>query len=644
MDMQAKRLYEFGEFRLDTRERQLFRNKEPIALTPKAYETLLALVENAGHVVDKNDFMQRIWHDSFVEEGTLAQNVFILRKIFGESSGKQFIETVPRRGYRFIPDVKVLDLEEPAKFTDAKSAEAKSSNSQPKENTVAPVESPLRSGLMLTKARLGPMYLAILGSLTLAGLGFSGYYLWDQKNQSITNKTLAVLPFAWLNPNGRDDYLGLGMADALITKLSNIDYIIVRPTSSVLKYNSMLEYPPSVGKTLDVDLILEGKIQTVNDRLRVTVQLIESKDGKPVWGGEFNERFDDIFAVQDSISRHIAEAVTVRLTSRERKLLDKHYTENTTAYMKYLKGRYHWDKWTDEGFKKSIEFFQQAIEDDPQYALAYAGLADAYDALAFNGFVPPDDVMPKAKAAGLKAISIDSSLGEAHTSLASAILFYDWDFQSAEREFQLAIESNPRSAMAHLGYGICLMVKREFDAAVSEIEKAREVDPLSLLINTTLGFPYFYSGRYDEAIDQYKRVLELDQNFALAQGALGDAYAEKGMYDEALDAYKKRLSLSKQNPTVLASIGYVNALAGQKSEALKIAKDLEGFSKQYYVSPDNIAKLYVGLGDHDRALQWLEKAIADRSNRVVFFKIQPSLSRLRADARFEEMTKRLNLP
>lgn len=578
---QEKRSYAFGPFSLDTSERVLRRDGTIVPLTPKAFDTLYLLIANSGRVLEKEEMLKRLWPDSFVEEATLAQNIFTLRKSLGESPNKpQFIETVPKRGYRFVAQVTVRSGEMPQR---------------------AAVEHAAR-----TVAR-----------------------------------SIAVLPFRLLTSDGSNEYFGLGMADALITRLSNIEEIVVRPTSAVLKYDSVAQDPVAAGKELSVEMVLGGIIQRINDRIRVTVQLIKVETGAPLWASKFDEIFTDIFAVEDIISEQVLKALTVKLTSTERELVTKHYTKNSKAYEYYLKGRYLWNKWRTDGFKKSIEYFERAIEAAPGYALAYAGLADAYNALAFYGYIRPHDAMPQVKMMAEKALQLDSTLVEARIPLAASLMFYYWDWPAAEREFQTALELNSGHAMAHQGYSMFLIAMGRFEEAKERLKRAQEIDPVSPLINTTVGFPYFFAGEYDEAAKQYKKTLEEDPNFGLAHAALGDVYIEQKRYDEAIEEYKKVGPLREREVSVLPSLGFAYAVSGDTDAALDALKQLLELSLAHYVSPIAIATIYLGLGDRAKTLEWLEKAYKERTTRLAFLKVQPNFAPLRSDPDFMDILRRI---
>lgn len=581
MAFEPKRVYQFGPFQLDTGERILKRNGEMVPLTRKAFDTLCLLVENSGCVLQKEEMMNRIWPDSFVEEATLAQNVFTLRRVLGESPTEaQYIETVPRRGYRFIAKVSVVVPD---------------------------------SGEQGEQGRNGP-----------------------------TAKSLAVLPFKTLTPERGNEYFGLGMADALITKLCNVREIVVRPTSAVLKYHRQDHDLYTAGRELKAQLVLDGAIQRLDDRIRITVQLVNLESGAPLWADKFDERFSDVFSLQDTISELVVEALTLELTNAQKSKLKKKHTKNSEAYRSYLQGRYLWSKWTEDGFLKSIEAFQRAIETEPGYALPYAGLADAYSSLAFYGYMKPSEAMPKVKEMALRALRIDDQLAEARLPLAAALFFYDWDWVEAEREFEWIIQASPASAIAHQLHGLLLIAMNRLDEATSRLRQALELDPFSPLIKTTAGFPYYYSRRYDDAIELYRQIIDEDPHFGLAHVALGEVYAQIGRYEQAIDHYKVAIASWGEKP-VLPYLGHAYAASQQKDKAIEIIRRLEEMSAREFISPFSLAVVYAGLDARDELFEALEKAYHGRSNRLVFLSVHPIFEPFHSDPRFAAIIKRIGL-
>ena len=410
------------------------------------------------------------------------------------------------------------------------------------------------------------------------------------------------------------------MADALITKLSNIRQITVRPTSAVIKYAGRSNPDPLVaGRELGVDSVLEGTIQRAGDRVRVTVQLISVRESKPLWAHSFDERFTDIFTVQDSISAQVAEALTLKLTGEEQKLLAKRYTDNVEAYQSYLRGRYFLNKRNEEGLRKGIGYFTEAIAKEDDYALAYAGLADAYSVLGFYQFgsVAPEESFQRAKAAAMKALELDETLAEAHASLALARMDVDHDEAGAEREYRRAIELNPNYATAHHWYSDFLAMMDRQPEAMLEIKRALELDPLSLVINATLGERLFYARQYREAEAQLRKTLEMDESFGPAHYLLGLTYEQLGMYEESIAELNRARELSGGSPWMVAALGHSLAMAGRRAEAERMLVELKQLATRRHVSPYDIATIYTGLGEKTQAFEWLQKLYKPQTRRLL---------------------------
>lgn len=467
----------------------------------------------------------------------------------------------------------------------------------------------------------------------------SALYFWNRSDKktsqpSSTVRSIAVLPFKPIVADNRDGSLELGMADSLITHLSNIHQVIVRPTSAVRKYAGLEQDPVAAGRELNVDSVLDGSIQKVGERIEVRVRLVSVPDGKSLWAGHFDEKFADIFSVQDSISSKVAAALALTLSGKEEALLTSHSTENSGAYQLYINGRYYWSERTEEGLRKGIEYFQQAINADPNYPLAYSGLADSYTTLGYLSYLAPKEAFPKAREAAEKAIKLDATLAEPHASLAYFKLYYDWNWEEAEKEFKLAIELNPNYATAHHWYGVYLTAMGRSDQALAELQRAQELDPLSLTIGTDMGFELYYSQQYDQAVKQLMYTIEKSPEFPLAHLWLGRAYQQKGKYEEAIAEFKKTDSVLRDWPVTIAAIGNVYGVWGKKNEALQVLKELGRLAKEKYVTPYGIALVYAGLGDKDQAFKWLNEAYEQRSHWLVWLKLDPRWDNLHTDPRF----------
>ena len=607
------RLYDFGPFRVDAAERVLLRDGRPVPLTPKLFDTLLALVERSGHLVEKAELMELVWPETFVEESNLSSNVSLLRKALGAGDdGRPFIETVPRRGYRFAAGVRVVK-------------QAAEADGDKGEFVV----------VRRTRARLVAREEEEADADARALPGPS------RPAGAAPPRSLAVLPFSLINPGAGDEYLGLGLADALITQLGNTGHLVVRPTSAVRKYAEQHRDSAAAGRELGVDAVLEGSVQQAAGRLRVTVQLVSARAGVPVWADKFSAPFTDIFDVQDSISEQVARALAPRLSGDDRRLLRKRYTENAEAYQAYLRGRYFWNKRNLEGFRKAVAHFRQAIEHDPAYALAYTGLSDTYAMLASWGEPPPREAMPLARAAAERALEIDPELSEAHASLGN-VLYFQWDCAGAERALRRAIELNPHYATAHNRHAQLLVSLERFAEAEAAVRRAQELDPLSPMVTTAVAGPYLYAGRFEEAVAQYRKALELDPDFIPALFSAANALAQLGRFEEALASSRRAVEVSGRHPLIVAGHAGVLATAGREAEARRELDDL--LASGAPVLPYSLATVYARLGDAERTLACLEEAFAERNTHLNDLNVELEFAPFRDDPRFRDLARRVGLP
>ena len=457
---------------------------------------------------------------------------------------------------------------------------------------------------------------------------------------SKTIASLAVLPFVNLSGDPEMEYLSDGITDTLINSLSQLRKLRVVPRSLAFRYKGREVEPQRAGSELDARAVLTGRVMQRGDTLLIGTELMDVAKLSQLWGAQYNRKMADIFVLQEEIAREITEQLRLQLTGDERKRLTKRATGNKEAYQLYLKGRYWFGKRTPEGFSKAIEYFQQAIAKDPVYALAYAGLADCYSFLPTFSFVPPKEAYPKAKEAALKALEIDDTLAEAHTSLARVKANHDWDWSGGEREFQRAIALNPDHAMAHMSYGQLLVNTGRFEEGIRESKRALELDPVALYTNWILGLVYYVARQYDQAIDQCRKTLELDRNFFVAHTSLGGAYLQKSMYKEGIAELEKAVAIFPGNIS-LAFLGYGYAAAGRGLEAQKVLDQLNEISKEKYVPAYHRAIIYAGLGEKDKAFEWLEKGYEEHF--IIAIKVDPVWDPLRSDPRFQDLLRRMNL-
>lgn len=456
--------------------------------------------------------------------------------------------------------------------------------------------------------------------------------------------SIAVLPFEDLSQQKDQGYFCDGLADELINRLTKIESLKVPARTSAFSFKGKELGIKEIGKQLNVEMVLEGSLRKAGNKLRITVQLVKVSDGYPLWSEKYERDEADIFALQDEISLAIVDNLKVKLLGEEKAKIVKHYTENLEAYNLYLQGRYFWNKRTEEGLKKGLDYFQQAIEKDPNYALAYIGLADSYIILPDYSSFPPKEAFPKAEIAANKALEIDNSLAEAYASLGSIKRDFHWDWTGAEKDFRQAIELNPSHATAHHWYALTLVSVARFDEAIKEIKRAHELDPLSLIINRNIGTVFYYARQYNHAIEQFRKAIEMDPNFSYAHGYLGCAYLKKSMYKEALTEMQKEKEISRTwNPRVEAWLAIAFVKMGKKSESQKVLDELIKRSAQTYVSPYYIALVHFALGENNQGFKWLDKANEKRDNWMRYLKVDPLLDNVRGESRFKTLLKKMNL-
>jgi DNA-binding winged helix-turn-helix (wHTH) protein/TolB-like protein/Tfp pilus assembly protein PilF len=639
MGEHSQHFYEFGRFRINTGDRVLLRDQEIVPLTPKVFDILLALVESSGQVISKDGLMKKVWPDSFVEEGNLTQNISLLRKALGEGqNGHQYIETVARRGYRFVAPVRES---RDSGFDSRDKASSAGAVIKPEAVVTSETETASVSRDAAVQNVIGSLKrhraLALVSLLALAtaaaGIVYStrGGKAVDPTSSVI--ESIAVLPFINEASDADAEYFSDEITESLVNNLSQLPKLRVVPRSVVLNYKGHETDPRKIARELNVRAVLTGRVHRRGDTLSIQVDLIDATNVAQMWGKHYDRSVSDILLVQEDISRDIFENLRLKLSVEEQKQLE--------AFSLYLKGRNSWNKRTEDGLLQGIEYFRKAIEVDQSYAPAYAGLADCYNMLVVYGISQPKDAFPKAKEAATKALSIDGTLAEARTSLAFIKHRWDWGREEAEKEFQLAIKYKPTYAPAHQWYSSYLVAMGRFEEAIAEAKRAQELEPLSFIGNSHLGWILYLAGRYDEAIAHCKRLLDVDPNFFPARRYLGLVYEQKGMYREAIDQFEQGVKLSG-SPLMLSLLGHAYAASGKKSEAKRILADLDK-EKQRYVSPYTIATIYAGLGEKDQAFKWLERAIEDRDIWLMNLKVDPQLAPLRSDKRFENLLRRIGL-
>jgi DNA-binding winged helix-turn-helix (wHTH) protein/Tfp pilus assembly protein PilF len=593
----VRHFYEFGPFRLDLEEKLLSHEGETVALAPKVFETLVLLIENRGRVLKKEEMMETLWPDRYVEESNLTQNIFMLRKIFSEDRGKdQYIETIPKRGYRFIGTVKEVQEE-------VKQA----------EEELIPTEEPESE---LQQERLA------------------------RPNEA--KISIAVLPMVNETGDPALEYLSDGITDGLINSLSQRPQVRVIARSLVYRYKDKDADALRIGRELTADTVLVSRVVALGTTLIIRAELVEISTGWQLWGEQYQRQLSDILQLTDEVSANISAKLHLKLTEEDKKRLSKHYTQNPEAYQAYLKGCYYRNKRTGEGYEKAIESFEQAIKVDPGYALAYSALADSYVSFDFYGILPPWETSPKAKTAAINALVIDDTLAEAHTSLACVKVMYERDWSNAEKEFKRAIELDPYYAHAHKWYSHFLMAMGRIEESYAESQIALKLDPLDDSVNQYLGWHHIHARQFDRAIAQLEKTLANNPDFFLARVTLGMAYEQKGEVAKGIEEFKKAYKLEK-NAVVLGFLGHAYAGAGNIGEAQRILAELEELSKRRYVPPFSIGLIYTALGRNTQAFEWFERAYAAQNEWMNWWKVAPEVDILRSDPRFTAMLIRLNL-
>ena len=625
MEIQRE-VFEFGRFRLDVRECSLFLELTPVPLEPQVFNTLRVLVENAGHLVEKQRLLDEVWGEAQVEEGNLARNISVLRKALGEgSNGEKFIETIPKRGYRFI-----------ATLNDSKSGQTDT----PQDDSVG-LTSPSK---VLTLPRTWAAYIAtaVIGGLVLV----ASIYLASPRtkpNAAPGPSSVAVLPFK-LNINTEGDQgLEFGMAEAIINKLRNVPQLAVRPLGVVRRYVGEDRDPLAVGREIGVDTVLESTLSESADGTSVTSRLLRVRDGETLWSFRPDERQSDLLALQIHLSEKVAASLAATLTSEQKELLGRQHTSNAEAYRLYLKGRFFFDKVTPDGVRKSVDYYQQAIDKDPKFALAYTGLCASYTLFGHLRVLPPREVIPAAKAALARALELENSLSEAHSQAGFIALHYDYDWALADKEFLRAIELDPSSPSAHNGRAFYLSAIGKSEEALEEIRIALDLEPVSLHLNSDAGLLLFNARHHNEAIDQLRRTLEMGSGFPLATRYLARVYAYNKMESLAAEQYRNLTALIGSNKTDGAQIARAIAESGLRGYYRFELERLKKKLKSQYVPALDFARIYSVMGDRENAIKWIGKAIEERHFAVPFLNVDPDFDGLRSDPRFVAMLEGIGL-
>ena len=647
----------FGVFEADIEAGELRKHGLRLKLSEQPFQILTILLATPGETVSRDYLRERLWPgDTFVDfDHGLNNAVMRLREVLGDSSDHpRFIETIPRRGYRFIAPVEVKKpaTEDPVALP-APVGEPFPQTIVGKESK-APGKSLVRrmferqSKRSFALSRIAALAVAVLAGSALIS-GITVHYVRGvnaSKGRANRSSSLVVLPLENLSGEKDQEYFADGMTDDLIANLAKIRSLRVISRSTAMAYKGTHKPLSQIANELNVDAVVEGTVMRVGNRVRITAELVQVSTDQHLWADTYESPIGDVLALQNRVSSAIVDQIRINLTEEDKERLAKKPAVGPEAYEDYLKGRYYWNKRSGEGFVKAIGYFEEATHRNPQYALAYAGLADCYGIIGATiyGSVPAAEAAPKAKAAAIRALEIDPTLAEAETSLATAKFNYDWDWTGAAEGFKKAIQLDPSYATAYQRYSLYLIALGRFEDSFEQIKKARDLEPLSISINASFGWRLYLAREYDRAIAQLRDTLEMDPSYEWAHLILGQAYEQKGQYDLAIGEFLKAVELSHSSPLMLSALAHAQALGGNHAEALKLLSRLENMSKKQYVSPFYIAIVYLGLGKNETAMTWLEKAYADRSNGLVFLKVEPELDPLRSSPRFVALQQKLNFP
>ena len=696
-------IYEFDDFRVDAAKRLLTKaDGAQIPLTPKVFDTLLYLIEHNGKIIEKDELMSAIWTDTIVEENNLSQNISILRRALGEKRGEhKFIVTIPGHGFKFVAEVRRVEVESgeskvksrnESQISNSKFQNGNANGGEPpttnerqiiedrqpitkdhRQNPKSKIQNPKSSNVValtdwrreefeeteksfeavlpaaqvnkspVAKRKNFPLIGAFVFGLLILALGFFAFTRFRSETPIAVDApitSVAVLPFENASGDADLDYLADGLSESLIDRLSGLPQLKVTARNSSFKYRGQTINLQDAGNKLGVEAIVTGRVAQRGDDLTIRVELVDARDNKQLWGEQFNRKAADAFAIQREIAQTVSEKLRLKLSGAQERQFAKQDTVNPKAYELLLRGRFTSRREGTENQKKAIEYYNQAIAVDPDYAAAYAKLSIAYAALAANSVGDPKEFIPKARAAARKALELDENLPESHLALAR-LYQADWDWSAAEAEYQRAIELNPNLSDAHLRYSDYLGVLGRYEEAIKEAKRGAELDPLSLYANVRIGSALFLARRYDEAVVETKKAFELNQK-SVPANQFGYVYAAKRMHREAIAAYRESVRLGDASPHMQIYLGAAHAQAGEREKAQEILRQLE--TSKEYVSPGELAILYGALGEREKAFASLEKAYAARDLQLQFLKVDPAFDSLRDDSRFADLMRRVGLP
>ncbi len=623
-------LFRFGRFVLVPSERLLLSDGKPLALTGKAFDLLVVLVRHAGHLMTKDDLLQAVWPRVVVEEVNLSVNVSLLRKVLGAAPTGEWIETVPRQGYRFNAGVEVGDV--------ATAAQLSPRQEDPTGRDAAGHTHAAGVGPVFSRRRVA----LLLGSVSAAALTVGVGARWLGKARRAPYSSVAVLP---LTVNGVSNaYLADGLVEGVISGLTRLRDLRVTPTASAFRFKDATSDPGAAGRALDVAAVVTGSLSGSADALRLEVELVDVARNAQVWSTAFEATPADLPKLERRILQDVASALRVSLAAADSADPGRDPTGHAHAYQAYLQGRYLWNQRSEASLQSAIVQFRRAIELDPRFALAYAALADAHTTLGYLGYVSPAGTFPVARPYALKALELDPALAQAHAALAYIKFYFDWDWEGARQEFTRALDLNPNDPVSHQWYAVYLLASGQSDRAFREVQIAHRLDPLSLAINTDIGFHHYYNGRYAEAVSQLQSVLQMKSDFLLAHLWLARALLEMRRFDAALAEAAAAEAKTRDWSVLVAARGFTYGMAGMTSEARGVLREMEGLSRQRFVTSYGMALVHAGLGETDEAFRWLDRAFDERSHWLVWLRLDPRWKSLRDDPRFATRVAKINYP
>jgi len=646
----STRIVRFGVFEVDLKACELRKHGFRIKLAEQPFQVLAFLLERPGEIVTREELRDRLWPgDTFVDfDHGLNNAVMRVREVLLDSSEHpRYVETVPRRGYRFVAPVEETSVPPPVPATiELEGASTSPGSSASKPALAHTISEHPGVPRWFTSRLAAAIAIVVVGLAALLVFTIHARNVTTNQANATRSTSLVVLPLENLSGDKDQDYFADGMTDELIANLAKIRSLHVISRSTAMTYKGTRKPLSEIARELNVDAVVEGTVMRVGSRVRITAELVQVSTDHHLWADTYESQMGDVLALQNRVSAAIVNEIRINLTPEERERLAKTPAVAPEAYENYLKGLYYWNKRSDENLTRAIGYFERATQLDPNYALAYAGLSDCYAIISAEifGTMPASEAAPKAGAAAGRALELDPTLAEAQTSLATEKFNYEWDWSGAAQGFERAIGLNPSYATAYQRYSLYLIAIGRAQDSFAQIQKARELDPLSLSINFSLGWRLYMARQYDAAITQLKDTLEMDPSYELPHLVAGQAYEQKGNYALAIPELRKAVELSRGTPLMVSALAHAYARSGNRAEAEKLLAQLQAKSMNQYVSPYYFAIVCVGLGRTEEALDWLEKAFGDRSNGLVFLKVEPELDDLRSNSRFIALQQKLEFP